>query len=68
MTSGDTGNPSFDPRQCFVRVTHVRADGFIEFAFAVGDPQLSVDLILPTAAYHAFCAANGAVQIPSVSR
>ncbi|TXL70249.1 hypothetical protein FHP25_35555 [Vineibacter terrae] len=68
MTAGDAGKPSFDPRQCFVRVTQVRADGFIEFEFAVGDPLLSVDLILPAAAYREFCATNGAVQIPSVSR
>ena len=42
----------------WVRVTCRRPDGFVEFDFAIGDPDLSVDLILPTAAFDEFCAAN----------
>lgn len=42
----------------FVRVRERRADGFIEFDFAIGDPELSVELILPEAAFQEFCATN----------
>jgi len=64
VTSDDIPIPSFDPRRCFVRVTQLRDDGFVEFAFAVGDPFLSVDLILPAAAYREFCAIHNVEQIP----
>lgn len=40
----------------WVRVTRRRDDGFVEFDFAIGDPELSVDLILPRAAFDEFCA------------
>lgn len=42
----------------WVRVTRRRPDGFVEFDFALGDPDLSVDLILPAAAFDEFCATN----------
>lgn len=42
----------------WVRVTRRRPDGFVEFDFAISDPDLSVDLILPTAAFDEFCATN----------
>lgn len=43
---------------CWVRVTRERPDGFVEFDFAIGSPDLAVDLILPRAAFEAFCAEN----------
>lgn len=43
---------------CFVRFRHERPDGFVEFDFAIGVPELSVDLILPRAAYDEFCATH----------
>lgn len=51
------------PRQlsaipCFVRLRNRRPDGFIEFDFSIGDPELAVDLILPEAAYEEFCRVN----------
>lgn len=42
----------------WVRVTRRRPDGFVEFDFAIGDPDLCVDLILPAAAFDEFCAVN----------
>lgn len=44
--------------RCWVRVQRLRDDGFVEFDFALGDPGLSVDLILPQAAFNAFCATH----------
>jgi phenol hydroxylase P0 protein len=43
---------------CFVRLRGMRSDGFVEFDFSIGDPDLSVELILPKAAFDEFCAIN----------
>lgn len=43
---------------CFVRLRSRRSDGFIEFDFSIGDPELAVDLILPEAAFEEFCRVN----------
>jgi len=43
---------------CWVRVTQERTDGFVEFDFAIGDPELCVDLILPRAAFDEFCTSH----------
>ena len=40
----------------FVRVTDERADGLVAFEFAIGWPELSVELLLPRAAFDEFCA------------
>ena len=56
----------FDPSARFVRVRQVRADGLVEFDFAVGEPNLSVELILPLAAFHEFCSANQVTRIASI--
>lgn len=45
-------------RVYWVRMTRRRPDGFIEFDFSIGDPDLSVDLILPEPAFEEFCRAN----------
>lgn len=42
----------------WVRVTCRRPDGFVEFDFAIGDPDLAVNLILPAHAFEAFCRDN----------
>ena len=44
----------------YVRVLRHRPDGFVEFLFSVGDPELGVELILPAAAFDQFCAENRA--------
>ena len=63
--TADEPAPDFDVRRRYVRLTQVRADGLIEFDFAVGDPALAVELILPAAAFREFCAAQQAEQLPS---
>ncbi len=60
------GQAAFDPRVCFVRLRKVRGDGFVEFDFAIGEPELSVELIMPVAAFHEFCHTNHAIQITPV--
>ncbi len=50
---------SFDPARRFVRIVEVRADGMVEFEFAVGEPELFVEMVLPRAAFDDFCATQG---------
>jgi phenol hydroxylase P0 protein len=39
-----------------VRVLEARADGLVAFEFAIGWPELAVELLLPIAAFDEFCA------------
>ena len=58
--------PPFDLTRRFVRLMRVRDDGFVEFEFAIGEPALAVELILPAAAYRAFCRDNSVTVLPSL--
>ena len=53
----EQGGRSFDPDAKFVRITGVRGD-LIEFDFAIGDPTIYVELMLPYDAFQEFCARN----------
>ncbi len=44
-----TGQP------CFVRVTGTRDARFVEFEFAIGDPELAVELVLLFGQFREFC-------------
>jgi phenol/toluene 2-monooxygenase (NADH) P0/A0 len=50
--------PVVDTSLRFVRVLEQRADGLVTFEFAIGWPELAVELMLPAPAFDAFCAAN----------
>lgn len=50
--------PACDTNRRFVRVIEQRADGLVAFEFAIGWPELSVELLLPAAAFAEFCAKN----------
>jgi len=54
---------SFDATRRYVRVCAQRPDGFIEFEFAMGDPALCVELMLPEASFHEFCLANEVIVL-----
>lgn len=47
----------------YVRVTGEARGGFVEFQFAIGDPTLYLDMILPPAAFAEFCATNKVVRL-----
>lgn len=55
--------PAVDTRQRFVRVLEERADGMVFFEFAIGWPDLAVELLLPAPAFEAFCLANGVQRL-----
>jgi len=47
--------PVCDLTQRFVRVLGRRDNGFVEFSFSLGWPELSVELLLPAPDFEAFC-------------
>jgi len=49
-------SPNWDPQAKWVRVVEMRANGMVEFEFAVGEPQLYVEMVMPRAAFEEFCA------------
>ncbi|MFT3850918.1 MAG: phenol hydroxylase subunit [Propionivibrio sp.] len=60
---GKAGESGFDANRRYVRVCERRADGFVEFEFAIGDPALCVELMLQEADFHAFCLANDVIVL-----
>ncbi len=42
--------------RAYVTVLRTRRNAFVEFAFALGDPELAVELVLPFAAFDELCA------------
>lgn len=56
-------NAGFDTTRRFVRVTRQRPNGFVEFEFAIGEPELCVEMILGQAAFDEFCATNAVVML-----
>ena len=59
---------NFDPTRRYVRVCEQRPGSFIEFEFAIGDPALCVELVLPEAAFHEFCLINAVIVLePAVA-
>lgn len=50
-----TSERACDITRKFVRIKQVRADGLVCFEFAIGWPELFVDLMLPRSAFDDFC-------------
>jgi phenol hydroxylase P0 protein len=55
--------PACDTTRRYVRVLEERADGLVAFEFAIGWPELSVELLLPAAAFAEFCVTNRVVVL-----
>ena len=60
-----TPSSAFDPSRRFVRIVDERADGMVEFEFAVGEPELFVEMILPRSAFEEFCAREQVQPTPA---
>ncbi len=58
---------TFDAGRCYVRICKRRPDGFIEFEFSIGDPELAVELMLPESAFHEFCLGNEVIVLDPVT-
>lgn len=59
----DIEYPACDITRRFVRVLKRRSNGFVEFEFSIGWPELSVELMLPEADFEAFCKVQQARRI-----
>lgn len=59
---------TLDPNKKFVRVCELRRDGFVEFEFAIGEPELFVEMIMPASVFDDFCAMNKVVFLDESSR
>lgn len=47
---------SWNPDAKWVRIVAERASGMVEFEFAVGEPQLFVEMVMPREQFDEFCA------------
>jgi phenol/toluene 2-monooxygenase (NADH) P0/A0 len=54
---------TFDVTRRYVRVRECRDDGFVEFDFSIGDPGLSVELVMSARDYASFCATHHVCQL-----
>jgi phenol hydroxylase P0 protein len=54
----DDYRPPMDATRRFVRLRGERGNGFVEFEFAIGEPELFVELILNRESFEEFCATN----------
>ena len=54
----------FDLSRRYVRVTNVRPEGLVEFDFAIGEPDLVVEMILTPEAFQEFCENNNVITLP----
>lgn len=59
----DTSEPVIDIDRKYVRVVERRADGLVEFEFAIGEPELCAELLLPADAFESFCAENRVIRL-----
>lgn len=50
----------------YVRVTRTDRQGYVQFEYAIGDPSLHLDMILPPAAFREFCARHRVTRLPSL--
>jgi len=57
-----------DVTRRFVRVCGQRQGGFIEFEFAIGEPEVFIEMLLSPADFAQFCAANKAEMLPPRDR
>ncbi len=48
---------------CYVRVTGTLEHRFVEFEFAIGDPQFAVELVMLFPQFHEFCAQHKVIHL-----
>lgn len=57
------GRSEFEQLSKFIRVRSEPGARFVEFDFAIGDPSLFVELVMPQGAFKLFCEKNEVVQM-----
>lgn len=61
---GEAGPPA-DLAHKYVHVRDVGPEGIVRFDFAIGWPELCVELVLPKAAFDEFCHHNEVQEMPA---
>lgn len=56
-------NISGIPGQRYVRVTNVVNEKYVEFEFAIEDPTINVELVLPFEHFKTFCEMNETIHL-----
>ncbi|GGE65308.1 hypothetical protein GCM10011533_17140 [Streptosporangium jomthongense] len=56
---------TFNEYTRYIRVRSAPEDKFVEFDFAIGYPELFVELVLPRDAFKVFCEHNNVVHMDS---
>lgn len=51
--------PGWDVNRRFIRVVQEHGNGMVEFEFAVGEPGLFVEMVMPRAQFEDFCVQQG---------
>ncbi|CUB05917.1 MULTISPECIES: phenol hydroxylase subunit [Tepidiphilus] len=59
---------AFDVGRKFVRVLERRPDGLVAFEFAIGEPDLCVDMLLPAEAFARFCEEQQVIHLEGAAR
>lgn len=49
----------WDVQRRFIRIVQEHDNGMVEFEFAVGEPELFVEMVMPRAQFDEFCAMQG---------
>lgn len=55
--------PTFDVDRRYVRYRELDSRGYVQFDFAIGDPELAVELTLLLRDYQDFCRANAVTYL-----
>ncbi len=53
------GAADWDVERRYIRIVETHANGMVEFEFAVGEPGLFVEMVMPKAQFDDFCAQQG---------
>lgn len=61
--SGDQDSSGFEQLTKYVRVRSSEGARFVEFDFAIGEPSLFVELIMPKGAFEHFCQVNNVTHM-----
>ncbi len=56
-----THTPAFNPQRKFVRIIQTHPGELVEFEFAVGEPELFVELLMPRPQFDEFCALHAVI-------
>lgn len=62
-TARESGQAPIDVALRYVRIVRTRANGLVEFEFAIGAPDVCIDMCLPREDFEAFCRTQQAVML-----